>query len=236
MNNRFLNIFTIIASSSLFVAGCSEDSPFETPPAAGETPLNAGVVSHTNFTVTTSDIFPAVVDLAAGTFSADPKVDISVKIGDLDNQLLTDEHTVFFKTEWGLIEPSCTTENGVCSVTWETSNFDYIPSDYINTVTAWTVGEESFTDTNGNGKFDDADTTFNDLEEPFVDANLDSAFNAGDKIIDVVSSNDPTGINDVHDIGDTFLNSPNCTHSSLCSTRTTTYIWGETILILTGPP
>ena len=45
-----------------------------------------------------------------------------------------------------------------------------------------------------------------------------------------------TGINGVHDIGDTFLNSPNCTHSSLCSTRKTTYIWGDTILILTGPP
>ena len=96
--------------------------------------------------------------------------------------------------------------------------------------------EEGFIDTNGNGKFDDADTTFDDLEEPYVNANNDLAFNAGDTLIDVVNGNDTTGINGVHDIGDTFLNSPNCTHSSLCSTRTSTYIWGDTILILTGPP
>ena len=221
MNNRFLNIFTIVASSSLFLAGCSEDnSSFETPNLS-DTPTVTGIVSHTNFTVTTSDIFPAVFDVSSNTYT-EQTVEISVKIGDLNNQLLTDEHTVFFKTEWGLITKSCVTENGRCSVTWETSNFDEIPDDYINTVTAWTLGEEGFTDTNGNGKFDDADTTFNDLEEPYVDANLDLAFNAGDKVIDVVNGNDSTGTNAAHDIGDTFLNSPNCTHSSLCSTRTTT--------------
>ncbi len=234
MNNRFLNIFTIIASSTLFLAGCdSDNSSFETPNLSG-IQTNAGTASQTNFTVTTSDIFPAVI--GNGTYS-EKTVEISVKVGDSNNQLLTDEHTVYFKTEWGVLtNTSCVTKDGRCSVTWETSNFDNIPTDDINTVTAWTVGEEGFTDTNGNGLFDDADTTFDDLEEPFVDANNDKAFNAGDTLIDVVNGNDPTGTNLAHDIGDTFLNSPNCTHSSLCSTRKTTYIWGDVTLILTGPP
>ena len=238
MNNRFLTIVSLLASSTLFMVGCSEDnSSFQTPNTS-DTPTNSGLVSQKNFSVASSDPFPAVIDQAAGTFS-EQSVDIIVKLGDLNNQLLTDGHTVFFKTEWGLIEPSCITENGECSVTWQTSNSGNIPASLTTVIVAWTTGEESFTDTNGNGKFDDADTAFNDMEEPFLDINLDGVFDGagGDKLIDVINGNDLTGINGVHDIGDSFLNSPNCTHASLCSAvRTSTYVWDSTFLVLTGPP
>lgn len=239
MNNRFLTIASLLASSTLFMAGCSDDnSSFETPRATTDTPTNTGTVSQKNFTVAPTDIFPAVVDLTAGTFS-EQSVDIVVKIGDLKNQLLTDEHTVFFKTQWGLIEPSCVTENGKCSVTWETSEFGNIPATLTNVVTAWTVGEESFPDTNGNGKFDDAetDTNFDDLREPFLDINQDGVFDGagGDELIDVVNGLDPTGANGISDTKDFLLNSPNCIHTTLCG-RATTYVWSDTRLILTGPP
>ena len=237
MNNRFLTIASLLASSTLFMAGCSEDnSSFETPNTNPDITTNPGTVVQRNFIVESSDGFPAVIDLTAGTFTAQT-TDIIVTIGDLNNQLLTDEHTVFFKTEWGLIEPSCVTVDGSCSVTWQTSDSKNIPASLENVVVAWTVGEESFTDTNGNGKFDDADITFEDLEEPFLDINLDGVFDGagGDKLIDVVNGNDLTGINGVHDTGDTFLNSPNCTHSTLCG-RATTYVWGSTYLVLTGSP
>ncbi len=234
MNNRFIKIIALITSSIFFASGCGDNSSFETPDTSG-TPTNTGTISQANFSVGATDPFPMVYDPATG-FSEE-SVEIVVKVGDLNNQLLTDKHTVFFKTEWGLIEPSCTTEAGKCSVTWQTSKPENIPSDLFNTITAWTIGEESFEDTNGNGKFDDADMIFNDLEEPFVDADENNVFNSGDSLVDVVNANDLTGANGAHDIGDGFLNSPNCTHSSLCSTiRKTTFVWDITILDLAGPP
>lgn len=231
MNNRFLNIFTIIASSSLFLAGCSEDnSSFETPNTS-DIETNPGIVSQKNMSIGADNPNPAVYIFDAvemtETFT-ETSVQISVKVGDINNQLLTDSHTIFFATEWGLIAPSCVTEKGECSVTWQTSSFANIPGDLLTTIIAWTIGEESFDDTNGNKIFDDSDSIFEDREEPYVDANWDGVFNAGDTLIDVINGNDSSGINGVHDIGDTFLNSPNCTHSSLCSTvQPTTSIWVE---------
>ena len=112
------------------------------------------------------------------------------------------------------------------------------PRDLLTTVTAWTVGEETFLDTNGNKIFDDDDigSVFFDIEEPYVDIIRDGVFNDGDTLIDVVNGNDLTGTNGVHDIGDTFLNSPNCTHSSLCSSvAPTTFIWVDMDLFMLKP-
>jgi len=243
MNNRFLTTATLIATSTFFVSGCSDDSPFETPPAEGDTPLNAGIVSQKNLSLLASDPQPKIFNDTGG--AVDTELTMTVKIGDSKNQLLTDAHTVFFATEWGLIDPSCVTENGICTVTWQTSFApdpsggagSTAPADHLVTIVAYTDGEESFVDANGNGKFDDLDTVFYDREEPFVDADLDGTFNAGDTLIDVINGNDTSGINGVHDIGDTFLNSPNCIHSSLCSTvKNTSSIWVDIEIDMDGPP
>jgi len=237
MNNRFLTI--ILLTSSMYIAGCSDDnSSFETPAGSDETPENTGVVSQKNLSIVADDPQPKVYDSTTGVFT-ETTLKITVKVGDINNQLLTDSHTIYFATEWGLINPSCVTVDGTCEVTWQTSSFTNIPGDLINTVTAWTVGEETFNDINGNGLFDDSETAsdFIDGEEPFVDANDDDVFNTGDTLIDTINGNDLTGMNGVHDIGDTFLNSPNCTHSSLCSTvARTTGIWVDMTLDMAGPP
>jgi len=238
MNNRFLTIASLLASSTLFMAGCSDDnSAFETPNTNTDTPTNSGTVSQKNFSLLASDPQPTIFDPTTGSAS-DTTLTMTVKIGDVKNQLLTDSHTVFFATEWGLINPSCVTEDGVCTVTWQTSFAPgTVPADHLVTIIAYTVGEESFVDTNGNGIFDDADTIFVDGEEPFVDADRNGVFGTGDTMINVVNGNDPTGINGVHDIGDTFLNSPSCTHPSLCSTVSrTTYIWDDIQINMDGPP
>ena len=198
-------------------------------------PTATGIASQKNMSIIASDPKPAIYDATTGVFTM-TEVEITVKVGNLNNQLLTDAHIIFFATEWGLINPSCITVNGECSVTWQTSSFQTIPSDFLNTITAWTLGEETFTDSNANGVFDDNDVTFEDREEPFVDANRDDTFNSGDMLIDVVNGNDPTGINGAHDIGDGFLNSPNCIHSSLCSTVVpTSFIWVDIQLDMAGP-
>ena len=242
MNNRFIKLFTIIAGSALFMAGCSSDnSSFETPNA--DISSNPGIVSQKNFSILAEDVQPKIFDPIEG--ATDTSITITVKIGDRNNQLLTDAHTVYFATEWGLIEPSCITQNGTCSVTWQTSfgvdgGVSTVPGDHLTTITTWTLGEENFTDTNGDSIFADPESQFDDREEPYIDAEtLDGAFNAGagDKIIDVINGNDLTGENGVHDTGDTFLNSPSCQHTSLCSTvRTTTFIWTDIVLQMDGPP
>jgi len=236
MNNRFLNVVSIIACSAIFVTGCGDTSDLETPNL--DTPANPGIVSQKNLSIGADDPQPKVYDPATGVFS-ETSLTITVKVGDLRNQLLTDSHTVYFATEWGLIEPSCVTVNGECSVTWQTSAFNNIPGDLLNTIVAYTLGEESFDDTNGNGVFDDDDfgSIFEDREEPFVDADYNGVFDSGDTLIDVVNGNDLTGVNGAHDIGDTYLNSPNCTHSSLCSTvLKKSYIWVDLQLYMSGPP
>jgi len=240
MNNRFIKINTVIASAALFMSGCGEsnNSSFQDP-TTSDIPTNSGIVSQKNISLLAKDPQPKVFDPATGSVT-DLSVEMTVKIGDNKNQLLTDKHTVFFATEWGLIDSQCITEDGKCTVTWQTSfGPNTVPPDHLVTIIAYTVGEESFTDLNGNGKFDDTETAtdFVDGVEPFVDANRDGVFNTGDTLIDVINGNDLTGKNGAHDIGDTFLNSPNCTHSSLCSTvARTTFVWDDIQLDMDGPP
>lgn len=239
MNNRII-LLTLLAGSMLLISGCSEDnSSFETPNSSITT--NAGIVSQKNLSILAEDVNPPIFDPATGG-ATDTSLTITVKIGDLNNVLLTDEHTIYFATEWGLIQPSCVTSDGACTVTWQTSfgpgGTSSAPADRLNTITAWTLGEESFIDSNSNGVFDDEDTTFTDRDEPFIDSVNDGVFDAsnGDRIIDVINGNDLTGINGVHDIGDTFLNSPHCTHSSLCSTvLPISYIWTDIQINMLAP-
>ncbi|MDT8283519.1 MAG: hypothetical protein RQ982_12035 [Gammaproteobacteria bacterium] len=252
MNKYSIKMMAIVASSTVF-ASCGyvggDNDSFETPTTAAGVSANPGTISQRNFSILADDPNPPVFDTVENT-ATDTTVVITVKIGDKNNQLLTDAHTVFFATEWGLIEPSCVTVNGTCSVTWQTSFAlpEDVPADLLTTITAYTLGEEDYNDSNGNGEFDDGDTTpfpdgsgdlFRDREEPFVDVNFsDGGFNAasGDKIIDVMDGND-LGSNAAHDFGDGFLNSPNCTQSSLCSTvRSTIYIWDDIQLDMEVPP
>jgi len=220
MNNHYIKILTLASCGALTMVGCSSDnSSFES--STGGTETNSGTISQKNFSVLTADLNPAVIDETANTITK-TSVEITAFIGDRNNQVLTDSHTINFAAEYGLIEPTCVTENGECSVTWTAIKFPDPGgpgSDGITTITAYSTGEEGFTDSNGNNVFDDGDATFDDLEEPFVDSDESGGFTAGDQVIDVKSTNDPTGENLTHDIADGFFNGSGCTHSSLCADR-----------------
>lgn len=219
MNNRFLTIASLIVSGSLLITGCdSDNSSFETPNTSGII-TNAGTISQKNFSLLTADVQPAVIDATTGVFTK-TDVELTVYIGDRNNQTLTDAHTIQFQAEYGLIEPSCVTVEGSCSVTWSAikrPDAGGPGSDGLVTITAYTIGEEGFTDSNGNSVFDDGDLGFDDLEEPFVDSDENNVFSTGDDIIDVVNTIDPTGTNKLHDIPDGLFNGSGCTHSFLCS-------------------
>ena len=240
MNNRFLNIFALLASISFIVAGCGDIEDLQTPNV--NITSNSGTVSQKNLSLLAEDPQPLIFDPLTG--AVDTSLTMTVKVGDKNNQLLTDAHTVYFATEWGLIDASCVTVDGTCTVTWQTSfGPGTVPADHLVTITAYTLGEEDFSDTNGNGVFDDDDlpfpasaNLFTDREEPFVDADRDGVFNSGDTILDVINGT-LLGTNTAHDNGDGFLNSPSCRHSSLCSATTPIiYIWDDIELDMDGPP
>lgn len=250
MNNRFLTTATLIATSTLFVSGCSDDSPFETPPAEGDTPLNNGLISQNNFTLLFDPVSPAYMDPATGEFTA-VTATVSVQIGDNNNQLITGSRLIKFRTEWGLIDPSCTTtEEGTCSVTWRSGSPKTMPANALNTIVAYSDGgQESYADTNGNGIFDDGDVfnndVYSDVEEPYINVDESgylntnngfvSTYTTGDIIIDTINGLDTTGANTEHDNGDGKFNGPNCAHTTLCSTnRTTVTVWEDGVQLLNG--
>lgn len=241
MNTYNRILLTLCGMSSVLLSGCSESDfeAFEDPGATSVT-TNPAVISQKNFSILASDWAPQVINPDDGSFTQ-TEVTLTVFTGDRNNQTVTDGHTIAFVSEYGLINPpTCVTgADGTCTVTWSAIKRpdDGGPgSDYRVTITAYTTGEETFTDTNGNSVYDDGDSGFEDLEEPFVDADGNDIFSAGDTIIDVVSTNDPTGINGLHDAGDGFFNGLGCAHSSLCATLPSVMIWDDIVLYIDGPP
>jgi hypothetical protein len=237
-------LITAIVTATLLGAGCS-DEEVHIDPNAGGVATNSGVVAQKNLSVLLSDINPTVIDLATGIFMK-TDVEVTAYIGDRNNQQLTDTHTINFASEYGLIEPSCDTdETGSCSVTWSAIARPVAGgggSDGTATIVAYTAGEESFTDSNGNGIFDDADVgTFIDQEEPFINYGLgngtgDVVFDLGtDVVIDTRNGNDTRGDNGVHDTADGLFNGGGCTHSTLCSTVIRSpIIWDDVRIGLNG--
>jgi len=232
-----------VFAGSLLLAGCDSNDIFVTPGTTTAT-TNPGVVSQKNFSILAEDPTPTVIDPTSGLFTQTDIV-MTVFIGDRNNQTISDKHRVYFETEYGLLNPTyCDTEsNGSCSVTWSAIKRPEPGgpgSDFYVTITAYTAGEEAFTDSNGNSVFDNADAGFEDIEEPYVDADRTYAntrsFSSGDTIIDVVNTNDPTGVNGQHDIADGFFNGNGCTHSSLCAARKSITIWEDNVLKINGPP
>ncbi|MGE4259453.1 Ig-like domain-containing protein [Shewanella sp.] len=144
------------------------------------------------------------------------QVKVTARLADAFNNPVPDGTAVYFTTEGGAITPSCLTVSGACTVTWTSQNarpegqalIDSFGVMYRNpianlnasggnyygqkfggraTITATADGEESFPDTNGNGRFDAAEmTAFKgtdvsgkpyDLDEAFGDYNEDGLFN-----------------------------------------------------------
>ena len=232
------SLITGTLATSLLLAACGDGDVFLTSGTATST-TNPGVISQKNFSILADNPTPTVIDPSTGSFTK-TDVELTVYVGDRDNQTITDSHTVLFVAEYGLINPPyCETDSsGTCSVTWSAIKPPEVGgpgSDLIVSVTAYTLGEETFTDTNGNGIYDDGDAGFEDLEEPYVDADTSFSFSSGDTVIDVVSTNDPTGVNGQHDIGDGCFNGGGCTHSSLCASRTSVTVWDTIYLQIAGP-
>lgn len=111
---------------------------------------------------------------------------VTARLGDRFQNPVPDGTAVTFTSEGGNIQSQCTTqttatEGGVCSVNIRSS--EPRPANGRVTVLAKAIGEESFTDANGNGAFDNGET-FVDLPEPFRDDNENGTYDVGEDFFD----------------------------------------------------
>ncbi|TLU67528.1 hypothetical protein FE810_00840 [Thalassotalea litorea] len=133
------------------------------------------------------------------------EVVVTARMADAFNNPVPDGTAVSFTAEGGSIQPSCVTIDGKCSVVW-VSQYPRPEGKIIGdefsepsltpygqkyggraTIVATAIGEESFPDANGNGRFDDTEVTAfmgtdvsgaaYDLAEAFVDHNEDGVYN-----------------------------------------------------------
>jgi hypothetical protein len=99
-----------------------------------------------------------------------------------------DRTTVTFRSEvnGGALFPSfCETKDGTCTVTWRSQGTR--PEPHRVTILASALGEESFVDANGNGRYDSGEAIF-DLPEAYVDANESLARDSNEEFVDFNSN------------------------------------------------
>lgn len=125
--------------------------------------INTGLPEQRSMTIAASILNPE-----AHNFSGEES-QITVWLSDNFHNPVPDGTTINFTTEGGHIEPSCSTTNGSCFVTWESA--EPRVADHRVTILATALGHETFFDTNGNNVFDDADG------EPIKDIGNENNFN-----------------------------------------------------------
>ncbi|MFB2733375.1 hypothetical protein [Shewanella mangrovisoli] len=211
------------------------------------------------------------------------KVTVTARLADAFNNPVPDGTTVSFTTEGGAIEDACQTVKGSCSVIWTsqlarpegqtlidstgalvrppvatlaTNLGNYYGQKYGGraTITATAIGEESFPDINGNGRFDASEVNafLNqkdvsgkpfDLDDAFNDYNEDGIFNPqqsggqeGGELEELIDFNS----NGVFDVKDGKYNGVLCSvpaHAGCAdgiSDSKSLYVRGSLVIVMSG--
>lgn len=195
-----------------------------------------GIVISTQsdqLTITTGIPVDGGIDVSLETFNPEAYnydgVDVvaTANVMDRFHNPVPNGTVVNFRTEAGRIVGSCTTTDGACDATWTSQSQQLAGGDAtgVSTILAYAVGEESFNDENGNGRYDDSDTFTTDLEEAFVDYDFDGTRDASEPFIDF-------NVGGTYDAaGDGEFNGVLCEHSTDCS-ATTSLIVSDSIRIV----
>lgn len=105
---------------------------------------------------------------------------VTIRAADRVGNPVPDGSTINFRSSGALVEPSCRTSGGACSVNFRSQANR--PASGRIAVLAWAVGEENFADLNGNNQYDPGEP-FGDLGDAFVDANLNGTWDPGEEFI-----------------------------------------------------
>ena len=186
--------------------------------------VNTGLPNQNSFSLAASDLNVEAFNISG------QEVTFTARLADTFNNPVPDGTTVNFTTEGGVIEPSCTTLGGVCTVTWTSTSLR--PSDHRVTILATAIGHETLFDSNGNNSFDDQDggpildnsdsgailsqatqTGFVDHDEAWRDDNENGIRDPLEVFID-------NNNNQVYDVADGLFNGPQCLSNTLCGQGT----------------
>lgn len=129
--------------------------------------------------------------------------DVLINAADRFNNPVPEGTAISFWTELGAIQPSCTAdENGYCSVRWK-SQSPRTSTDGgrcgRSTILAYAVGEESFVDSNGNGRYDAGETIVQQQGEAIKDINLNGTRESGEEFLDFNKNGTYDGPNTQYD-------------------------------------
>lgn len=188
--------------------------------------VNTGLPDQNSFTLSASNLNPEAYDISGQTVS------IVARLADTFNNPAPDGTAVSFTTEGGIIEPSCTTNAGTCSVTWTSAN-PRTP-DHRITLLATAIGHETLFDANGNNVYDDTDgpaiidgtdnglstsqygsTGFVDYSEAWRDDNANGVRDPAEIFLDF-NNNGTFDNSDDGDGPDGLFNGPQCISDSAC--------------------
>jgi hypothetical protein len=196
--------------ASTFVVSCNEHYSV-TVLATVSTPSGVKTASSNSLAITTGIPTQGNFAMASAKLTANNADDtqnvtdvITVQLSDRFNNPAPDGTAVAFTANIGQIPGACLTVGGGCSVTWSSSgdgiyNLEPHIAGHVE-ILAYTVGEESFTDVNGDGVFDDTDsfTTYpgtgagdafdeglgnpgqDDIGEVYLDGNEIGSFQSGE--------------------------------------------------------
>ncbi|WP_293746345.1 Ig-like domain-containing protein [uncultured Paraglaciecola sp.] len=182
--------------------------------------VNTGLPDQNSFTLSADNLNPEANTISGQT------VNFIARLADTFNNPVPDGTSVSFTTEGGVIEPSCVTTMGTCSVTWTSANPRTL--DHRITILATAIGHETLFDANGNNSFDDSDgiaiidntdsgfgtsqfgqTGFVDHSEAWRDDNANNVKDASEIFLDYNS-------NGQFDAADGLFNGPQCNSTLTC--------------------
>jgi len=165
--------------------------------------ISTGVPSQGGFSLSVSTLNIEGGDIDGNT------TQITARLADRFSNPVPNGTAVNFIAAGGSIVSSCTTTAGACSVTMTSQNFR--TSNGRIAILAYAIGEESFTDSNGNGWYDMGEP-FTDLaeawldinengrrdsrangdltDEPFIDFDISNSYSSGDTKFNGVSCDD----------------------------------------------
>lgn len=164
----------------------------------------------------------STLNLAGGLYVDLPST-VTAIVADRFSNIVPDGTNVSFESECGRIGESAgfttSTQQGQAQAVFRTSN-PMIPDDLLGgpapagrtglcRVMAYTTGDESYYDANGNGVFDTGDTCTGDLSEPFIDANDNGIHEDLEFYVDVDNNGIFTAANSTCDSDTTIWTSMN---------------------------